>query len=779
MEQCVKRRDPTEQVPDSTIAAAEEPAGGVEQRCAQAKASLDEVAQAIGDGFKTGKRVLSFDEYLDQFAAHPVRHGRSAPQYVRDMFRFYGTEELERPWGTDVRFKLFDCTYEPAEIAGREPSLVGHERLQGELYRALCNFAREGRANRLVLMHGPNGSAKSTVASCVLRALEHYSTQPEGALYRFHWIFPTRKTSRGAIGFGGGEAAQELDSYAHLDDADIDARLVMELRDHPLFLMPAPLRRPLIEKLWQQAGAVGSAPDWLRTGELSHKNKQIYEALLSSCGGDYRQVLRHVQVERYFISRRYRVGAVTLGPEMSVDARERQVTADRSLSALPTSLQAMTMFEAHGELVEASGGVLEFSDLLKRPIDAFRYLQLTLETGQVALSQQTIFTNVVMLGSANEIHLAAFREHPEYASFRGRIEPMRVAYLRNYLVEEQIYETQILPQLRRHVAPHTARVAAELAVLSRLRRPDSERYEKPLSEIVDSLTVVEKMVLYSDGEPPARLSNDERKLLKANIHKLYDERDADQDYEGRVGISPRTMRTLLLDAAQSADYACVSPFAALACMDELCKRKAEFEWIKLKPVSGGYHDHKHFREQVRSRLMDRIEADLRGASGFIETDRYDELFARYISNVSSWVKGEKIRNTLTGKDEDPDERMMAEVEGLLGVDSDAKDHRHTIMSMIAAQVIDHPDDEPLHSEIFPGYVDKLQTAAFDKLRKPFAMLLRHVIRLLRDGGGGLEDADRKDAEQFVERLRGRGYNEESGKDAASALLRDRYSDIVG
>jgi serine protein kinase len=114
-----------------------------------------------------------------------------------------------------------------------------------------------------------------------------------------------------------------------------------------------------------------------------------------------------------------------------VDAGERQITADRSLSALPTSLQATTLFEAHGELVEAAGGVLEFSDLLKRPLEHFRYLQLTLETGEVPLGQQTIQTNVVMIGSCNEVHLAAFREHPEFPSFRGRFELLRAPYLRS------------------------------------------------------------------------------------------------------------------------------------------------------------------------------------------------------------------------------------------------------------------------------------------------------------------------------------------------------------
>src|SRR4029079_10147677 len=140
---------------------------------------------------------------------------------------------------------------------------------------------------------------------------------------------------------------------------------------------------------------------------------------------------------------------------------ERQVTADRSLASLPTSLQARTLFEAHGELIEAAGGVLEFSDLLKRPIDAYRYLQITLETGEVALQQQTVQTNVVMIGSANEIHLAAFREHPEFASFRVRFELVRAPYLRSSVDEQSIYDAQIAAFVKRHVAPHATRLAAQ------------------------------------------------------------------------------------------------------------------------------------------------------------------------------------------------------------------------------------------------------------------------------------------------------------------------------
>jgi predicted Ser/Thr protein kinase len=742
-----------------------------------AESELDRIAGSVERRYRQGARVLSFSGYLELCAAHPVRHGRSASMYVRDMFEYYGREVVKRPWGERVRHRLFDAPWQQSGGA-REATLVGHEELQGEIYRVLSNFAREGRANRLVLMHGPNGSAKSTAAACIMRALEEYSETDEGALYRFHWVFPSRRTSRGAIGFGGGEPARELDSYAELSEEDVDARLVIELRDHPLFLLPPDERRLLVGRLWANAGVDGAPPEWLMVGELSHKNKQIFEALLVSYEGSLRDVLRHVQVERYFISRRYRVGAVTLGPQMHVDAGERQITADRSLAALPTSLQATTLWEAHGELVEANGGVLEFSDLLKRPIDAFRYLQLTLETGEVPLAQQTIYVNLVMIGSANEVHMVAFREHPEYPSFRGRLELVRVPYLRSYLEEERIYLTQIVPQLRCHVAPHAIRVAAEFAVLTRMRRPDPKRYAKPLGAVVEGLTAVEKIVLYAEGTPPARLSAEERKLLKANVGLLYGETDADLDYEGRVGASPREVRTLLLDAAQLPEYKCLSPFAVLKCIDELCKRTAEFEWLKLKPLSGGYHDHKHFREQVRERLLDRIEVDMRVASALIDEMRYDELFRRYLTHVSAWVKNEKLHNPVTGKDESPDEKMMRDVEALLEVEREPREHRDTMISMIAAWALDHPGERPPHREIFPGYVERMQSSAFKGLRKPFSTLLHDLVISLREQGKGLEPQRRGEADRMLARLRDLGYNDDSVLDAASNLVRDRFAEVT-
>ncbi len=430
---------------------------------------------------------------------------------MRDAFEHYGTNEVENPWGKFTRWKLFDLPWDeaPGGQTGKplpRGALVGQEWVQGEIHRALSNFVREGRPNRLILLHGPNGSAKSTIAYCLMAALEHYSGLDVGALYRFHWVFPSNKTVRGSLGFGQGTAAQQTTTYAHLADDQIDAKIVLEVRDHPLFLFPMAERRVLLEKLFGPTGAGTDPPnDWILRGQLSHKSQQVLEALLASYQGSFTEVMKHVQVERYFISQRYRTGAVTIGPQMSVDAGERQITADRSLAALPASLQAITLYEAKGELVEAAGGLLEFSDLLKRPLDAFKYLQLSIETGEVALSQQNVQLNCVMIGSANELHLDAFREHPEFASFRGRLDLVRVPYLRNYKEEQSIYDTLVAPQVRRHVAPHATEMAAMFAVLTRMRKPNPDKYPRALSNALQGLTALEKMDVYAGERPPERL----------------------------------------------------------------------------------------------------------------------------------------------------------------------------------------------------------------------------------------------------------------------------------
>ncbi len=741
---------------------------------------LNRVARRVEQGFKLERRVLSFQEYLKLFSADPIRQCRDAARYVRDMFDYFGTREVERPWGPMTRYEVFDLPW-LEELGEQQDALVGQEYVQGELYRAISNFVREGAPKRVLLTHGPNGSAKSTLAACVMRGLEHYSRLDEGALYRFHWVFPNQGKLRGSIGFSqkGGIGSSKDGSYAHLVDDELDARLYVEVRDHPLFLLPTEERAVLLKRIFGELDESTPPSKWLLHGSLSHKNRQVYEALLGSHSGSLEEVLRYVQVVRYFISRRDRVGAVTLGPQLSVDAAERQITADRSLAALPPSLQSVPLFEAQGELVDAAGGVLEFSDLLKRPLDAFKYLQITAETGEVALGSQSIQTNCVLVASANEIHLAAFREHPEFESFRGRLKLIQCAYLKSWRDELAIYDAQVKPQITRHVAPHATALPAMFAVLTRMRRPNPDRYPEEVRELLSELTAEEKLDLYADGSPPRRLEDDSQKTLRSLVGELYSEGRAQPDYEGRSGASPREMRTVLLDAAQSSVYAGLSPFAVLDELGRLCERTSEFAWLNQETQPGGYHDHEHFRRLLRARLFEWLEDEFRVASGLVEEIKYGELFGRYITNVTHWLKGERLLNPLTQQLEDPDQRMMQEVEALLGNTEEERIFREALIGRVAAWAIDNPGRFVEHELIFRTELQRMREKVFSERRGAVAKLTRDILMLVRDEGVGL-DLDRRSAAQAtLDRLISQfGYDEDSVADAAGALVREPFTDLL-
>jgi hypothetical protein len=109
---------------------------------------LSEIARKVQDEFQEERRVLSFQQYLELFASQPVRFSRDAARYLRDVFDHYGQTKVEKPWGSLTRFRLFDLPWLERVVAQNE-GLVAQETVQGEVYRALSNFVREGKSNRL------------------------------------------------------------------------------------------------------------------------------------------------------------------------------------------------------------------------------------------------------------------------------------------------------------------------------------------------------------------------------------------------------------------------------------------------------------------------------------------------------------------------------------------------------------------------------------------------------------------------------------------------------
>lgn len=746
---------------------------------------LQTVGARVRKSFAADRSLLSFQEWLEVYLERPRAQARDSARYVRDCFDFYGSEQVQRPGGAVRRFKLFDRPFDAA--AGRAATsegeggtpVFGHEEVQNAIYRVLTTFVRRGRVDKLILLHGPNGSAKSSLVAAILRALEDYSHREEGALYRFAWVFPSEELVKGSVGFGGGPSAGpgSAGSYAHLEGEAIDARIACESKDHPLLLLPRAEREQLLRD-GVQPDEEFPLPVSLLEGELCHRCRQIANALLQTYNGDLLQVLRHVQVERFFVARRYLSAAVTVEPQLSIDADYRQVTQDKSHAALPAALQNLTLFEPFGPLVSANRGVIEFSDLLKRPLDAYKYLLGTVETGVARLQHFLLHLDCVFLASSNEKHLSAFKEMPDFASFKGRIELVRVPYLRLWSEESKVYAHALQGgPLGRHVAPHAAETAALWAVLTRLKKPMSERYKGEPRKLVDALAPLEKLRLYDRGEVPPRLDSGRAKELKRLVAELWRESDVYPNYEGRWGASAREVKTVLGNAAQSADHKCLAVPAVLAELKALVQDKSTYEFLQQEVVDG-YHDPERFIGLAEECWLDAIDDEVREACGLVSEQQYRELLERYLQHVVAWVRGEKLLNRVTGDFERPDEELLARIEGYVAAGGeDKRQFRGSLIAAIGAHKIDHPEAEIDPARIFPDLFKRLKDHFFEERKRTTQRTAKNVLRALSDERSQLLPKELSQVEQSLRVMREKfGYCDDCTKDALVALLARRYAE---
>ncbi len=160
----------------------------------------------------------TFAEYLDIVRRDP-KVTRTAYQRVYDMILSHGTEEVVVNKEKLVRYKFFDD-----RDHGGQDAIFGLDKTLMNLVNILKSAAhRYGTERRVLLLHGPVGSSKSTLARLLKKGLERYSKTDEGALYTYGW------------------------REEGLDGTDTFADCPMH--EEPLHLIPAEHRAGVIESL--------------------------------------------------------------------------------------------------------------------------------------------------------------------------------------------------------------------------------------------------------------------------------------------------------------------------------------------------------------------------------------------------------------------------------------------------------------------------------------------------------------------------------------------------
>ncbi len=682
---------------------------------------------------QSNKDILSFEEYMEYFLQTPVRETRPTNIYLTDMLDYFGKDDR----GT---FNLFKLDHPDA------PPVFGQQGTCEAIYNNLHNFQEEGFNSKFLLLVGPNGSSKSSIIRKIMKGAEEYSKIDAGALFTFSWIFPIDSFVKGKLGFGSDENSKtkKLKTYAYLEENEVSAIINSELKDHPLLLIPRKYRQDILEKELKEVHPSHYEKikkTYLYQGDLSKRNRMIYDALLKSYKGDHEEVLKHIRVERWHVSRRYSTAAVTIEPQMHVDARLQQITMDKRLASLPPSLQSLNLFSIQGEVVLANRGVLEYSDLLKRPIDAFKYLLTTMETSRVNLGGILTALDVFFVGTSNEIHLEAFKQHPDFKSFKGRFNFVTVPYLLDYRDEREIYTEQIDGlTYKSHFEPHSLDTLCMFSVMTRLRSPKGLDYkDAKTKEIITGLNPLEKTIFYATGDVPERLDSESRQILESTADELKAEFERDSGYEGRFGLSPRDIKKIIYKL--TAKNVHLTFIDVLEYLKKFITRKSEFDFLNMQP-QGDYHSPGRFINLLEDFNMKKFDRELRDCLGLVDNRSYETYIKRYIQNINALIKNEKVKNDITGKFEDGDSYFITEFEKSIALNEEVDAFRSRLLTKLGAHYLDNPNSTIVYADVFPNLVDRLKESFKEEQNKLIKIITNNLIYFEAERNGESESSEK-------------------------------------
>jgi serine protein kinase len=571
----------------------------------------------------------SFDEYLDIVREHP-EVTRSAYQRLYDMILWFGTEDVYENKEKITRYKFF------TEFAAQHgDAIYGLDRPLMHLVNAFKSAAKGyGTERRVLLLHGPVGSSKSTIARLLKKGMEQYSRTDEGMLFSYAWK---------------GEAAGTWHKCP--------------MHEEPLHLVPFELRPALLARL--NDGARGHSYEVVIQGDMCPFCRQMFNERLARYDGDWNRMLDEIKVYRLMLSEQDRIGIGTFQPKDEKNQDSTELTGDinyRKIAEYGTDSDPRA-FNFDGELNIANRGLVEFIEVLKLDV-AFLYDLLGASQEHKIKPKKFAQTDIdeVILGHTNEPEYRRLQNNEFMEALRDRTVKIDVPYVTRLKDEIKIYEKDFNPERvkGKHIAPHTIEIAAMWAVLTRLIQPKHA-----------NLTLLQKLKLYNGKTLPG--------FTEDNVVELKREAVS----EGMQGISPRYIQDKISNALVAhPEESCVNPFMVLKELEQ---------GLRHHSLITSAEQQQHCRELlsvVKEEYEDIVKNEVQRAIAADE-DALTRLCSNYIDHVKAYTQREKVRNRYTGNYEEPDERLMRSVEEKIDIPEGRKDDfRREIMNYIGALAID-------------------------------------------------------------------------------------------
>ena len=570
----------------------------------------------------------SFTDYLDLVRENPAIT-RTAYQRLYDMVVAHGTYPVGDEKEGQIRYRFFD----DPETGGRN-AIFGLTRTLTDFVNTLKSAALGyGTERRVILLHGPVGSSKSTIAALLKKGLERYSRTDAGALYTFGW---------------------EQEDGSVLWDP---------MQSEPLQLIPQERREAVCEML--NAGQPEEAHRVTITGEACPLSRFVFRERLAEAKGDWTKVLESVRVKRVLLSEADRVGIGTFQPKDEKNQDSTELTGDINFRKIAEygSESDPRAFNFDGEFNVANRGMIEFIEVLKLDV-AFLYDLLGASQEHKIKPKKFAQTDIdtVIIGHTNEPEFKKLQSNEFMEALRDRTIKIDVPYVTRLKEEVKIYEKDYNGRRvkGKHIAPHTLEVAAMWALLTRLEQPNNA-----------GLTLLQKLKLYNGKTLPGFTSDNVVQLRRESKH------------EGLHGISPRYVQDKISNALViNAESSSLNPFMVLRELEEGLKHHS------LIPDDEAREHYRHLISVVKEEYTDVVKNEVQRAIAADE-EALTRLCGNYIDNVKAYTQREKVKNKFTGEEEQPDERLMRSIEERIDIPEARKDDfRREIMNYIGALALD-------------------------------------------------------------------------------------------
>ncbi|MBS1985729.1 MAG: serine protein kinase [Bdellovibrionales bacterium] len=679
------------------------------------------------DAYKKANWVGSFQDYINIVCETP-EVTRNAFQRMYDMILSYGTTEA-----IDFKKKVIHYNFFDDPIENGHDAVFGLEIPLMKLVDVLKSAAKGyGTQNRLILLHGPVGSSKSTIARMIKKGLEHYTKTDAGRLYTFSWA-----------NLGG----KDIPVFRHMKELGMD-EIPDPMNEEPLKLIPEDLRAKFIDQI--SRGKKSEFKVQIK-GDLNPASRYIFTELMKFYDGDWSKVMEHVRVRRLIFSEKDRVGIGTFQPKDEKNQDATELTGDinyRKIAILGSDSDPRA-FNFDGEFNIANRGVVEFVEILKLDV-AFLYDLLGASQEHKIKPKKFAQTDIdeVIIGHTNEPEYKKLQNNEFMEALRDRTIKIDIPYITKLKQETKIYKKFFSRERVRgvHIAPHTLEMAAMWAVLTRLEQPKK-----------GNLSTIQKLKLYDGKTLPGFTEDNVKELRKETVR------------EGMDGISPRYIQDKISNAIvhDGETVGCLNPFMVLNELES---------GLKNHSLINNEEKKKYYREMlavVKQEYEDLVKNEVQRAISADE-EAIAKLCANYIDNVKAYTQKEKVRNRYTGQYEEPDERLMRSLEEKIEISDTRKDDfRREIMNYIGALAVegktfDYRTNERLHKalelKLFEDQKDfiKLTTLVSNVMDKATQEKIDIVkARLIKNFG--YDEVSATDVLQYVASIFARGDSKQ-GKD---------------